>query len=52
MTVEWDKVAQGPGLAGSRWHFFLLQYSQNNVFVDLLSSGNAILRKTSYLVLS
>ena len=21
-TVEWDKVAQGPGLAGSKWHFF------------------------------
>ena len=35
-TVEWDKVAQGPGLARSRWHiFFWLQYSQSNVFVDL-----------------
>jgi hypothetical protein len=36
-TVEWDKVAQGPGLAGSKWHFFfLLRYSQNHVFVELL----------------
>ena len=33
-TVEWAKVAQGPGLAGSRWHFLLLlRYSQNHVFV-------------------
>ena len=37
-TVEWDKVAQGPGwlgLGGLSGTFFAMVLTKNNVFADL-----------------
>ena len=52
-TVEWDKVAQGPGLAGSKWHFF---FCYGTVKIMCLLSfcfiWKCLLRETSYLALS
>ena len=48
-TVEWDKVAQGLGLAGSRWHFFTVKIVRLLIFSFI---WKCLLRKTSYLVLS
>ena len=48
-TVEWDKVAQGLGLAGSRWHFFTVKIVRLLIFSFI---WKCLLRETSYLVLS
>ena len=48
-TVEWDKVAQGPGLAGSRWHLFTVKIMCLLIFSFI---WKCLLRETSYLVLS
>ena len=48
-TVEWDKVAQGLGLAGSRWHFFTVKMVRLLIFSFI---WKCLLRETSYLVLS
>ena len=48
-AVEWDKVAQGLGLAGSRWHFFTVKIVRLLIFSFI---WKCLLRETSYLVLS
>ena len=48
-TVEWDKVAQGLGLAGSRWHFFTVKIVRLLIFSFI---WKCLLRETSYLALS
>ena len=52
--VEWDKVAQGPGLAGSRWHFFCCYGTVKIMCLLLIFSfiWKCLLRETSYLALS
>ena len=46
-SCQWDKVAQGPGLAGSKWHFFLATVQSKSCVCcwSFLSSGNAFFAK-------